>query len=332
VSSSRQNHSTDFLCRRWDQGDSELAFVTRSLAGAASRLSRVTICTPSRAGSRRPDGAFDVFGIGIGPNGSWPTASPAAWPPLAPGEYTVVVDEFDDTARPLLDDRYSDARIFSISSALGNGQVSSPTPLYFLGGMTGSDSQSLAMHVPVNQLARAHRHNGLGFTGYLLVLTDRAGVNEVAPPTSTVAWLTARFPGVDVVVVENATAAVWRGRALRGVVSIDTRIDLWRLLAHAHAVIDLLPGRVIARECVEALRFSTPIIAPEGTTAAAHATAGGGLSFSGLQGLFDCVEQLSDPSQRATLSSVGKTYADTHYGDADSFVESVWRIMYDRKP
>ena len=57
-----------------------------------------------------------------------------------------------------------------------------------------------------------------------------------------VAWLTARFPDKEVVVVEDATAAVWRGRVLRGIVDVYTRTDLWRLVAHARVTVDLAPG------------------------------------------------------------------------------------------
>ena len=117
--------------------------------------------------------------------------------------------------------------------------------------------------MPINPLAATHRHNGLGFTGYLLVLSDRVGSPEVSPPTPMAAWLTARFPDKEVVVVEDAAAAVWRGRVLRGIVDVYTRTDLWRLVAHARVTVDLSPGPIIARECVESLRFGTPIVVPQ---------------------------------------------------------------------
>ena len=98
-----------------------------------------------------------------------------------------------------------------------------------------------------------------------------------------VAWLTARFPDKEVVVVEDATAAVWRGRVLRGIVDVYTRTDLWRLVAHARVTVDLAPGPIIARECIESLRFGTPIVVPAESAARPHADAGGGMTFSGYR-------------------------------------------------
>ena len=62
---------------------------------------------------------------------------------------------------------------------------------------------------------------------------------------------------------------------------MDTRMDLWRLVAHANVCIDLRPGSYIARECVEALRFGTPIIVPEcAGPAVVHAREGGGATLA----------------------------------------------------
>ena len=141
--------------------------------------------------------------------------------------------------------------------------------------------------MPVNPLAGTHRHAGLGFTGYILVLTNRPSTPPVEPPTPAVAWLTSRFHDQYVVVVEGGSAAVWKGRALRGVISVDTRTDFWRLLAHSAMTVDLAPGEIIARECIESLRFGTPIVVPSGTVGAMHAASGGGLAFSDTLGLLD---------------------------------------------
>jgi hypothetical protein len=181
--------------------------------------------------------------------------------------------------------------------------------------------------VPINPLAATHRHNGFGFTGYILVLSDRTGTPAVAPPTPMVAWLTARFPDKEVVVVEGATAAVWRGRVLRGIVDVYTRTDLWRLVAHARVTVDLAPGPIIARECIESLRFGTPILVPAASAARPHADAGGGMTFTGYPELLAGVAHLSDDDVRATMSSRGRTYADAHYGDQRAFVDVVSRAL-----
>ncbi len=320
--------STHFLCRNWAHHEAEHSFVTRTLAGAASRSSRVTIFTPEQAGAPTPDGAFDVLGIGEAADGSWPPASLATWPSAESGGCLFVVDKVDPSVRALIEGHVSDPIVFTVDSGRDPYLTPSTIPLNFVDCLAEMGADFIGLHVPVNPLAEVHRHSGLGFSDYLLVLSDRSAADEVVPPTPLVAWLTARFPTADIVVLEDANAAAWRGRALRGVVTVDSRTDLWRLLAHAQMVIDLAPGPLIARECIESLRFAVPIVVPVNTPAAVHAGAGGGLTFSGIPSLIACVEQLLDGSERSLFASNGKFYADTTYGDAGRFVERVARVMY----
>ena len=186
---------------------------------------------------------------------------------------------------------------------------------------------ALGMHVPVNPLAGRHRHAGLGFTGYILVITNRPSAPPVEPPTTAVAWLTSRFHDQYVVVVEGGSAAVWRGRALRGVINIDTRTDFWRLVAHSAMTVDLSPGEIIARECIESLRFSAPIVVPSGTVGATHAASGGGLAFSDTLGLLDSVDQLLDDTERKRFARHGNDYAETVFGDPTTFVANIGRLI-----
>ena len=60
------DRATLFLSRAWKRSGSELSFVTRSLAGAVSRTSPVSVLVPSAAGPTEPDGAFDLIGAGDG--------------------------------------------------------------------------------------------------------------------------------------------------------------------------------------------------------------------------------------------------------------------------
>ena len=290
----RFERATLILSRHWRSPDSELSFVARSVAGAASRTSEVCVVVPGPAGRPEPDGAFDLLGAGDGEDGSWPDPTRATWPDGLPPGTTIVVDEPDAAARSLLAHFAPEHRVQAIAAAGTAADRHSIPPLVFTAPPDGGASELIRLHVPINPLAATHRHNGLGFTGYLLVLSDRSGAAGVSPPTPMVAWLTARFPGLNVVVVEDAVAAVWRGRALRGVVSVYTRTDLWRLVAHAHVTIDLAPGPIVARECVESLRFGTPIVVPVGSAAQPHADAGAGLSFTGYSELLACVARLSD--------------------------------------
>jgi hypothetical protein len=319
--------ATLLLSRAWKTPGSELSFVTRALAGALSRTSPVTVLVPSAVGPTEPDGAFDLIGAGVGRDGSWPVAGDAVWPGRLPTETTIVVDEPDDAVLALLDLHAPGHPVHTIMPTAPGVPQRLLQPLRFTGS-PGSDAPDfIGLHVPINPLAATHRHNGLGFTGYLLVLSDRIGAPDVSPPTPMVAWLTARFPDKEVVVVEDATAAVWRGRVLRGIVDVYTRTDLWRLVAHARVTVDLAPGRIIARECIESLRFGTPILVPADSAAQPHADAGGGMTFSGYPELLAGVAHLSDETVRATMSSRGRNYADAHYGDQKAFVDGVSRAL-----
>jgi hypothetical protein len=314
------------LTTSWRKRETELSFVTRAVAGAASRRAAVTVVTPSPSGTVEADGAFDLRGIGQGHGGGWPDAGETQWIPDASS--TWVFDEPEEKAGALFEAFGGGAPAYSLTPLAGDG-LAGLTAWPLVPDPGRGPSETAGVYVPVNPLAAEHRHGGFGFTGYILVLTDRPSRPRPAPPTPAVAWLTARFHRQFVVVVEGGRAAAWRGRALRGVVSVDSRIDLWRLMAHASAMVDLAPGPLIGRECVESLRFGTPIIVPRDAagSAPAHAEAGGGFTFSGAPELLDAVEQLLIPSERDPRSRRGALYANYHYGDPAAFVAAVARVL-----
>ena len=98
--------------------------------------------------------------------------------------------------------------------------------------------------------------------------------------------------------------------------SVDTRMDLWRLVAHANVCVDLAPGPHIARECVEALRFGTPIIVPEHSgPAEVHAREGGGSTFGDPGELVAAAGKMRTEANRSAASAVGRRYADSRFGD-----------------
>jgi hypothetical protein len=310
--------STLIISRQWDSG-TELASVTRAVAGAATRFSDVTVLVPGQSELQLADGAFDLVGIDFGALGNPVSVTARVGRPL--GEFQrVIVDQLDDVTSGAFGTIQSGPPVFLIGRC---GPLQWPgrhDHLDFLPG--GSDNSDwLGMHVPINQLAAAHRHNGLGFTGYVLALSDRRGAPTCNPPTDAVAWMTAGLHRAQVVVVENGSAAVWQGRALRGVVDVETRTDLWRLFAHALCVVDLEPGPIIATECIEALRFGTPIVVPAHSAAAAHTRSGGGAGYCSIGELLQILDLMTVPSHRAQLSAAGKQYADTCFGDAAGFVQ-----------
>lgn len=288
------------LSRSWGDSNGEAAFVARQLASAMSRSATVDVVVPGPPGPTTPDGAFDLHPVGGTAGAEWPEPARAVWPGTARPQFALV-DAGDEGGRRIVE-QWAPAAVVLEAGAL---------------------VAQVGLHVGVNPLAAVRRHNGIGATGYVLVLSDRVGTEEPRRPTPLVAWLTARFTRRLVVVVEDAMAAVWRARALRGVVGVDTRTDLWRLMAHAQVMVDLRPGPLVARECVEAQRFGTPIVVPSGTAAADLAAGGGGLWFDDVAGLLGCVDAVDDPGLRDTLGAQGREVADRRYGHPDRFVARV---------
>jgi hypothetical protein len=294
----------------------ELAYVTRCVAAAASRCGPVVVLAPGASG---PDGAFDLSSLDTG------RCDPAA----LPRRCTVFVDDDTTPAVEALIDGTEPRAVYRLS---GEPRRDDWRPVILTGDGTGDapGGTRLTVHVPVHPLAARERHHGFGFTGYQLVLSDRRDASRDDPPDAA-RWLTAAFPDDHVVVVEDGTAAAWRGRALRGVVSVDTRMDLWRLVAHACVCVDLGPGHQIARECIESLRYGTPIVVPaDSGPAARHARAAGGSTFENPSGLIDAVGALRAPP--AALSAAGQRYADEHYGDSSTLVAQVRAIVTDGDP
>lgn len=315
----------------WDRPHDEPAFAARAVAAALSRREAVDVLVPGTPGPARPDGAFDLLPVGGGPG--WPLPDEARWPDLGPVDL-VVVDDADLGALALADRFLPDAPTAPIVSwtwtgpGPGGGEQRRGALLAVGVGDEPAEVHQVGLHVPVHALAADQRHVGLGFVDYLLVLGDRGPeAADDADPTPLARWLAARFCDRHVVVVENATATVWRSRSLRGTVSVDTRVDLWRLVAHARLTVDLAPGPLIARECVESLRYGVPVVVPAGGAAARLAARGGGLWFEDEAELLGCVEALDDQAVRDTLGQQGRAVAEAWYGDPHRFVERVGRAL-----
>ncbi|MDA8357206.1 MAG: hypothetical protein M0Z95_13155 [Actinomycetota bacterium] len=337
------------LSREWGEPGSEAGFVARSIAGALSRHGPVDILVPGAPAPARPDGAFDVHPVGSGPQpGQWPMRDVGPELDVLP-PHVVVLDALDPDVAAVAHSLAPEARSAAFAPGRAPSGHEEGTSAHRLavsvdptGG--GAGGHRIGLHVAVNPMAAHRRHNALGETGYLLVLTDRdpaapdvrgepgghpvnSSTTGSTAPTPLAAWLAARFASRLVVVVEDGVASVWRSRSLRGQLGVDTRTDLQRFMAHAWAVLDLRPGAYVARECVEAQRFGVPIIVPDATVAADLAAAGGGLWFRDVHELFAAVESLDDPTVHDSLGAHGRAVADDYYGDPGLFVARVGEAL-----
>jgi hypothetical protein len=107
-----------------------------------------------------------------------------------------------------------------------------------------------------------------------------------------------------------------------------TRVNLWRLMAHALFTVDLRPQGPLARESIESMLLGTPVVVPESTAAASIAeAAGGGLWYRDLGEILDCSRLLMNASLRSTLAEQAQRYAQLHHGDMTGFVERIGAIV-----
>lgn len=334
--------------REWGKGieSCEELFVLRSWLGALSRNTRVDIVTLESPRAPHPDGLFDLYAIG-------PATSDGHWPvsldmdSLLSNKATCALMRSDDLEAQRLWERLEPNGTLLAWSTGAPLEIGANATLTVTPGQRDSimrrhrdwdlDSSypalssnnvvATGLYIPINALAAKQRHNGLGFTDYLLVLTDRTGVIRWDEPPSIASWIAARFPSEHLVVVEAGEASVWHERSLRGRIGVDTRADLWRLIAHARATIDLGPDPHVARECVESMRFGVPVVVPRSTVAAEHVTGGGGMTYDSIAGLFECIEALLDPNFRAELADQAREIADKQFGSPARFVEAVRSIL-----
>ena len=189
--------------------------------------------------------------------------------------------------------------------------------------MTGA--HELDIPVTVHPSARHEPLNGIGCDDYVLVLgvgaPESAGATTIEPrgPSAGARWLIARFSRGFVLTLEHGIVTVWRTRSPLGCLRVGTRMDLWRLMAFARAVVDLAPGPLLARESVESMLLGTTAVVPDEGVAGYHAAQGAALAYRSVSELFDAVER----SGTAPASDLGPSYAASRYGSPGRLVEQV---------
>jgi hypothetical protein len=135
-------------------------------------------------------------------------------------------------------------------------------------------------------------------------------------------------PTIDVVVVSHDSTVCWRGghRLVRQ--PIVTAEDLRHHVVRASVVVDLHPGRLVARRCIEALRLGTPVVVPAGSRARGiceHSE--GGLAFRNAGELLSAVETVLDPQRGPGMGERGRAYADEHHGSPARFAEQLFSAL-----
>jgi len=194
-------------------------------------------------------------------------------------------------------------------------------------GQHGSAGRVHRIGAPLaaNSSALSEPNPWVGDTEYVLVITD-ADSRQAVETVELSRLIRMRFPENPVGISYTDTFVAWHeGRANLGW-PVERSSDLGRLMAWARVVVDLRPGPLFARRCVDSLLYGTPIIVPEDSRAREHAQlGGGGLWFSTPGELTWCIEEVLRPDTREALSRQGRAYAEEHYGSTDRFVDRVVR-------
>jgi hypothetical protein len=112
-----------------------------------------------------------------------------------------------------------------------------------------------------------------------------------------------------------------------------SRVNLWRLLGHAHAVVDVRPPGPVGREAIEAMMLGVPSVVPENSAAKAHVEAGsGGLWYADHEELVDEVRAVCDEGLHDALARSGEAYAMATHARIDEFVSRMAGLVLGRAP
>lgn len=195
---------------------------------------------------------------------------------------------------------------------------------------SAAEVQRLHLALPVNRAAASGGLAGtLSFGRYLLVLSgwpdDDPGTG-VCPPHD---YLREVLGDVSIAEVRHGGWLVSeRGRRFH-VAWAPSRMNLWRLMAHAAVTLDVRPPGPIGRETIESFTFATPVVVPAGSVAAEHAAAAnGGLWYATPGEMLDQVGHLLDDDDlRLGLGRSGQDWAALHHGDTEAFVGEALRLV-----
>ncbi|HVB04705.1 MAG TPA: hypothetical protein VNF07_00430 [Acidimicrobiales bacterium] len=179
----------------------------------------------------------------------------------------------------------------------------------------------LELALPLNRAATGHMLFGVHWFGryVLLIRSFPPGGHRYA--RSVTRELLSSLLGVSVAEVDGERFTISdRDNAVDLPVN-PTRVNLWRLMAHAAVTIDARPAGPFGQEAIESLLLGTPVVVPAGSAAHAVARAsGGGLSYVEPGDLVDAARSLLRPGAGEEAGAAGRSWAETTHGDAERFV------------
>lgn len=191
------------------------------------------------------------------------------------------------------------------------------------------DIVPLAVALPLNRSATSQKLFGVRFFGtYVLLL-------RAFPPDShryerlVTRELLTSLLGVSVAEIDGERFTLSDQENTVELPVNPTRVNLWRLMAHAEITIDARPPGPFGQETIESLLLGTPVVVPAGSAAHAVATAsGGGLGYIEPGDLIDAARALLEPGASARAGTAGQAWAEANHADAARFVARAAEVVF----
>jgi hypothetical protein len=182
---------------------------------------------------------------------------------------------------------------------------------------------------PVNARAAAERVAGLSrFDHYVLFLR---GFPRGTVPYSLVPDYARVRRTLNDAGIADVSHEAWRtfGEGFEYEVAVSpSRVNLWRLMSHAIATVDLRPGNLLGREVIESLLVGTPVLVPSGSWMRTLVEeSGGGSAFASEDELIDQLARLEPPARHRQVADVGREWAQRKHGDHARFVAELTAVV-----
>ena len=185
----------------------------------------------------------------------------------------------------------------------------------------GGDIVPLEAALPVNRSATDQLLFGVHWFGTYVLLIRAFPPATPRYERSVTRELLTSLLGVSVAEVDGDRFTISDGENTVELPVNPTRVNLWRLMAHAEATIDARPPGPFGQEAIESLLLGTPVVVPAGSAAHAIARAsGGGFGYEDLGGLLDAGRALLKEGASHRFGVAGRSWAEATHGDMSRFV------------
>jgi hypothetical protein len=192
---------------------------------------------------------------------------------------------------------------------------------------TEAPVRRMAVPVTSNPSVLRSPHEQLGDHDYVAVITDSRWESS-SSYANQARLLVSRFAEQTFAIAATDQLVVFSGGRSRSAMAVGRGSDLLRLMAWAGATVDLRPGAVFARRCLQSLVHGTPILVPATSRGREHAELGrGGLWFDGSDDLCGAAEALFDQPLRDSLCRQSAGYVEERCKETEGFVDDVLSVL-----